>query len=117
MIACADRNGTNVITLSDVRAAVSWLLEAEKGMANMFMAFKTGGDANVMDEARHYLQSLSYRAKGGNLPPMNLLWEYLSTRVPSYRIQAIIDTMIRGGYISTTVVDTVTFVIVKARRH
>lgn len=97
MIACVDRGGTGVIELEDAQAAISWLTEAEENMGDMFLAFKTGGDANVMDEARHFLMIQETRlGKKGEPMAASVLYDYLAMRVPSYRIQAVVDTMARG---------------------
>ena len=112
MIACIDK-GHNVIELEDTQSAVNWITEAEVEMGNMFLAFKTGGDASIMNEAQHFLRTLETRS--GEPVPMSRLWQWLSERVPSYRIQPLIDTLIRAGMVETYVVNGVTLLIIKAK--
>jgi hypothetical protein len=102
IIASADRGNDLLITVEDVNAAIDWLTAAEIEMPNLFLAMKTGGDANVVAELMHYCMNLHVRAEQGAVP-MHYLYEFLQNRVPSYRVNAIIDMMVRSGSIKIDV--------------
>lgn len=113
MIACMERGGTNIIELEDTQTAVEWLLEAEHAMSDLFLAFRSGGDVNVINEGVHYLRTVAIRTT--SLIPAHLLTQFLSERVPSYRIQSVMDTMIRANLISVHVQEGVQVLTVVER--
>lgn len=105
MIAAVDSNHAD-IEQSDVRTAIDWLMTAEKEMPDMFTQFKSGGDAAVISETHHFCVTYSVR-KGGSVPAPQI-YDFLRGRVPSYRVQPIVDVMIRSGMIKAEVKDGIT---------
>src|SRR5262249_39802036 len=90
MISAISRTADLVIELDDVKRAISWLLEAESHMPDIFRAMQGKSDAAVIDELHYHLMELWVR--GGKKPiPASSLFHFLSTRVPADKIPRVLQ--------------------------
>jgi|SRR5215469_288933 len=105
MVSSASANNIPNVTLSDFNRALEWLTQAESTMPDVFRAMKTESDDQILQSFHYHLMSLygGVGRKDRKPIPRQELWKFLSERVPSDKIQYIIDTaenmglIIRGG--------------------
>lgn len=113
MIAAVDA-GHEVIEVEDVQEALNWLAQAEHEMAQLFITFKTGGDATVIMEAHHYMYSISVR-QGSKPIPAHYLYEFLGARMSSYKTQPTVELMVRSKLITSSTVEGIGMFTVNPR--
>lgn len=94
-ISAISRTGDLVISAEDVKRALSWLLEAEKKMPDVFREMVGKSDSQVIDEL-HYMTIMQY-AKTKKPLETKMLWEFLRQRVPSEKIEKILMSAERSG--------------------
>jgi len=101
MIAAAARTGTLHVTVDDYEKAKNWLLEAEVTMPDIFRSMGMRSDQQVLTDLHYYLYSKWASLALDKRKPLTDqdLYEYLTTRVPSDKIQRIIETAEKTGYI------------------
>ena len=98
-ISAISRTGRMVLEVEDTRRAVAWLTEAEALMPDIFREMIGKSDAQVVEELHFFLMQ-QYRA-GKNKPlPGRTLWNFLHIRVPSEKIQRIIEVAERANIIA-----------------
>lgn len=103
MVASVSRSEDKIITISDYRTALAWLLEAESAMGEIFKALSSGGDSKVIEEAYHYIYKI-FMATGQPIPEHRLVG-FLAEKVPAYNILKIVETMERSGQIAKRIND------------
>lgn len=96
-VSCILDMGNLEITVDHVRRAMDWLFDAESAVPEIFKAMASGGDAKVMEECWHFL--FRYKAERKIGAPMSLVVQFLSQRVPTYKVQQVIDLMEKGNMI------------------
>ena len=74
---------------------MSWLLEAESTMIEIFKAGATNADAQAMDEILHYIQ-INDRGQGISEQKIT---KFASDRIPLHSILRVIEIMERSGQI------------------
>ena len=98
IVSAVARSGGLVISEYDVQRALSWLLNAEKLMPDVFREMIGKSDSQVIDEL-HYMMVMEVgRGKGKPLSTA-VLWEFLRQRVPSEKIEKILLSAERAGII------------------
>lgn len=95
MVACVDRSNTLLLTRDDFNRAMTWLLEAEGEMPEIFKAGGVGADAKAMDEIVHYCMVLD-KGKGVAEP---LLVRRARELVPAMTVMRLFEVMERSGMI------------------
>jgi predicted XRE-type DNA-binding protein len=110
MIAAIDRSNTLLLTEEDFLTALSWLLEAEINMPDIFKAGAGGADAKTMDEIYHYILTSNKRdAKGESLGVSeSRINNFARERLPLLSILRVIEVMERSGKIRALRVDRAT---------
>src|SRR5574337_899237 len=101
MVAAMSNGQGLLVDASDVNRAKGWLLQAEKTMPDIFRAMGQKSDINVLKELHFHLYriwSSAVRDKRQAIPE-KVLWEFLSTRITSDRIDKLIETAEKMGII------------------
>lgn len=102
MIASIDRGSDLILTVEDFNRAMSWLLEAEEMMPEIFQAGAVGGDAKAMDEIYHYIKVADIRGKGIS---EHKVINFARERVPAHSVLRVIEVMEKSGLIKATAYD------------
>lgn len=97
MVAAFSRSGEAIITINDLDRAKSWLLEAEQRMPDLFRDMAGKSDSAVMSDLHIYIQRYNVIKKKGM--PSSFIWKFLGEKVPSEKIERIIDTMTKSDMI------------------
>jgi hypothetical protein len=95
MIACVSAGNEMTITLEHYHRALSWLLEAEMYMPDIFKSISVGGDAKAIEDAYYWACKLYYK----NKKPLDegVIIEYLAAKVPSHSVERILQVMVKAG--------------------
>lgn len=107
------RTGQLVIHTGDVKRALVWLTDAERLMPDVFREMIGKSDTQVIDEL-HYMLTIEYSKKRQSIPT-SVLYEFLRQRVPSEKIEKVLQVAERAGAI-TKVAGNVELWIPKAGR-
>jgi len=106
LVSSASRGDSKIIDQIDIVRALEWLFEAERFMPDIFRDMKGNSDAVVLEEL-HYFLSQAYsmpknRNSAGAPKPLSgdLIWKFLSDKIPSQKIEMIILTAERSGMIA-----------------
>jgi hypothetical protein len=95
MVAAACRGDFNYdISLPDVETALTWLLEAENAMPDIFRSMNSGGDSAAIEDTWYMVwQTFSKEKK-----PVShaRIVAHLRARVPSHSVDKIIDIMVKS---------------------
>lgn len=92
MVSAISRDGSRLqVTVEDVQRAREWMLEVEALMPDIFREMVQRSDADVLDELHHFMWTEYVRKKQEPLH-ISSLWNFLKTRVPSEKIERIIQT-------------------------
>jgi len=104
MVSSADRGDSLLLTLEDLNRAMSWLLEAEIFMPEIFKAGSTQADAKAMDEIYHFLL-----VGGGNKGlSEHQVVNFAKERLPIHSCTNAIKVMETSGLIKAIGVDRAT---------
>lgn len=96
IIAAAERSNSLLLTADDFNRAMSWLVEAENQMPDIFAASGGGGlDSQVLDEAMFFTRE--FCKISSKMMPETKLVEFISRRVPAYSVMKIVDNLVRSG--------------------
>ena len=102
IVAAAERSNALLITKDDFNRAMSWLVEAESQMPEIFTASGGGLDAQVLDEAAFFCQSYTLTKK---MVPEQALVRFVSQRVPAHTVMRVVDNMVRSGMLEIVSTD------------
>lgn len=91
LLYCVSRSGDQ-IERQDVERALSLMVNTESQMVELFKALKTGGDEQVMRECHHFVM-LEY-AKRDKAVPKAKVMRFLTSRVQTFRAEALLDAMV-----------------------
>lgn len=97
-VSAVARTGALVISEADVTRGLSWLLNAEKLMPDVFREMIGKSDSQVIDEL-HYMV-YQEQVKAGKALNTAVLWEFLRQRVPSEKIEKILLSADRSGVLT-----------------
>jgi len=95
MVSSVDRGNTLTITREDFNRAISWLVEAELQMPEVFKAGATNVDGQAMDEIQHFVM---VGDRGQGVSEQRIV-HFARERVPIHSILRIIEIMERSGMI------------------
>ena len=95
MVACVSAGNDRLITLEHYNRALSWLLEAEMYMPDIFKSISIGGDAKAIEDAYYWACKVYYKTKA----PLEegVIIEYLAAKVPSHSVERILQLMVKAG--------------------
>lgn len=97
IISAISRSQELIITEHDVERALTWLIEAEALMPDVFREMAGKSDASIIDELQFML--LDYKMKMRKSATTDIIWDFMRQRVPSEKIDKIIQTAERSGVI------------------
>lgn len=80
----------------DVDRALSWLIEAEALMPDVFRAMVGRSDHQIIEELYNHLVTLYAMSKGAPIHDSRLV-TFLLQRVPSDKVKSIMETAERSG--------------------
>jgi len=104
IVSAVDRSNALILTVDDFNRAMSWLLEAEATMPDIFKAGATNADAQAMDEIIHYIR-INDRGQGISETKIT---RFASDKIPLHSILRVIEIMERSGQITLRGVDRAT---------
>lgn len=90
MVSCADERRKQ-ITTADFERAMTWLLEIEVYMPEVFKAMSAGGPGRIIEEAWHYIFTIY--AKEQKPVSEHRLMQWLQERVPVHQVMQTIELM------------------------
>ncbi len=93
MVSAVDRGNALILTKADFNRAMSWLIEAEQNMPQIFQANTEASDSSIMDEAVHMIST-----RGGKVEEGQLV-RFVRQRAPSHAVLRIIEVMEKSGMI------------------
>lgn len=97
IVSAVARTGALVITSGDVQRALSWLLNAEALMPDVFREMVGKSDSQVIDEL-HYMM-ITEQGKTRRPLATALLWEFLRQRLPSEKIEKVLMSALKSGVV------------------
>lgn len=95
MISAIDRSNTLILTKDDFNRAMSWLLEAESAMPEIFKAGAGNADAQALEEIKHFIM---INDKGRGVPEFKIVG-YARKLIPLHSILRVIDVLVGSGTI------------------
>lgn len=96
MVASIARGDNDMtVTLADFQNALSWLVEVEYFMPDIFKSMITGGDSAAMDEVYHFVFSIYTKEK----KPLaeHRIVRFISERVPAHSVMRVFETMFKSN--------------------
>jgi Protein of unknown function (DUF3987) len=96
MVACVDRSDSLILIKEDFNTALSWLLEAEIHMGEIFSAGAVTADGKAMDEIFHFVTVADI--KGAGVPEPKVI-NFAKDRVPVHAVLKTIEVLIASGRI------------------
>jgi hypothetical protein len=101
MVSAIDRSNALILTRDDFNRAMSWLLEAEETMIEIFKAGATNADAQAIHEVVHFIK-INDRGKG--ISEQKII-RFALELIPRDSILRIIEIMERSGQITLRGID------------
>jgi hypothetical protein len=99
LISALSRTSELLIEVQDVERAMNWLFSAERYMPDVFRAMQGRSDAAILDELHYFMWNLW--EKNGKKPIAGrLIYHFLSVRVPTEKIDRIVDVAERSNIIA-----------------
>lgn len=102
MISAISRSPELHVTIDDFERAKDWLIEAEKVMPDIFRAMGQRSDQQILADLHFHLYRIwSSVAIDKRKPlPDKVLYDFLTSRIPSEKIKNIIEVAEKTGYIT-----------------
>lgn len=101
MVSAVDHGNVLLLTVEDFNRAMAWLLEAEDFMPDIFKAASVGTDSKVMDEIRHFVETMD---KGKGVIETRIV-NFARERMPAQSIRTVLEVMERAGLIKAIALD------------
>jgi len=101
MIASLDRSDVLLLDRAAFNTAMSWLVEVEQHMADVFLAGANGADGKVMEEIVHFIS-----IAGGRGISEHLINRFAAQRLPIHTVGRVIDVLLASGQIRLLGVNT-----------
>lgn len=98
IVASVAKRDDLVIDIEDYNEALSWLLDAESHMPDIFKTMAVGGDARAVEDTWYYAYQVYAKTKESI--PEDKMMEYLSNRVPAHSVERILQVMVKAGLLS-----------------
>lgn len=102
MVSAIDRSEVLLLTREDFNRALSWLVEAEVSMGDIFKAGAGNADAKAIDEIHHYVM---LSCVGGRKISSTRIVNFATARVPLHSVERVIAVMEKSGLISQAGLD------------
>lgn len=84
-----------IVTEEDVKRGLSWLLDAEMRMPDIFRAMSGRGDAEIIEELHLFVIQTYMRSKKS--VPRSVVVNFLASQVPSEKVWKILEIAIASG--------------------
>ncbi len=98
LVSAAARGAPHEVGEEDVERSIGWMVQAEALMPDIFRAMRGKSDDQIIDELHMFC--IQHHAIQGRKPlNTSLLWNFLRSRVPSEKINKIIEATERSGLI------------------
>jgi len=98
MVASAAEGDDLTISLENYQTALSWLIEVENHMPDIFKSMNSGGDSKVIEECWYFCFQLFSKTK--QPVPESKVYNFLQQRVPAHSVERVADIMVRAGLLS-----------------
>lgn len=103
MVASIARSGDLVITIENYSEALSWLVEAEAEMPEIFKSMIQGGDSVAMEELWNYAWVVYSKEKKPILE--HRLVHFLRERVAAHSVMRVLEVMVRSKMFNLVPID------------
>jgi hypothetical protein len=115
IIAAISRTGERVIQLQDFTRAQDWLIHAEKLMPDIFREMVNRSDSQVIQEMHYFMWTIWARKQ----EPIHIsrIVYFLSMRVPSEKVNRLIEISEKSGVIKRVAGTTDQFIPVAREQH
>lgn len=100
MIARMARTNEGKVSMEDLDTAMSWLLEAESFMPDIFRSMATTPESRSMEDAKFFISQIFAKIK--RPVPEHYLLDFLKHREKPQNIQKMIDLMVRSRMLKHT---------------
>jgi len=100
-------NGHAKVETSDFDLALSWLLEAEATMPDIFRHMTATAESRSMEDARFYIKQLQEKMHGP--VPEHFLLAFLKDRIASQHLAKVIEVMVKSRMIKNMYKDGITY--------
>jgi hypothetical protein len=95
MVASVAESDDLTITLEHYQTALSWLIEMEHYIPDIFKSMTSGGDGKVIEETWYFAYKLYARDK--EPIPEHKIQMFVQQRVPAHSVDHIIRVMVKSG--------------------
>lgn len=100
MVAAVSEGNDLIVTIEHFHTALSWLLEAEQFMPDIFRSMAIGGDAKALEDCHHYAHQVYLKTKE-DVSEARLI-EFLQNRVPAHNVERILGLMVKSKLLEKT---------------
>lgn len=107
LTASVARNNEMLVEPQDVHTGLSWLIEAEHAMPDIFRQMTTTPESRSMEDARFYLKQMSEKISGP--VPEHFLLAFLRDRIPSHSLEKVIEIMVKSRMLKRSYDKGITF--------
>lgn len=104
MIAAIDRSNVLILTKDDFTRALSWLVEIETAMPEIFKAGSSNADAQALDEIKYFIKTSD---RGEGVQEQRII-NFARERIPLHSVMRVIDIMQNSGLIRAVGMDKAT---------
>lgn len=102
MVSAIDRSDVLLLTVDDFNRALTWLINAETTMPDIFKAGAGNADARAMDEIYHFALTLSAQPMYKQGIPERKIINYARELVPMYSLDRLMKHMENAGLLVPT---------------
>jgi hypothetical protein len=102
MVSAIDRSDVLLLTVDDFNRALTWLVDAEATMPDIFKAGAGNADARAMDEIYHYALTIGSQAMYKQGIPERKLINFARELVPMYTLDRLMKHMENAGLLVPT---------------
>lgn len=96
VIASVSRDSSLTIEIDDVVTAISWLLEAEEAMPDIFKSMAGSTHAQLVEDIYYFV--LNAYTKGGKKPVNRArVFNFVQQRTPAHNVERVLDVMKKAG--------------------
>lgn len=102
MVASISCSTQLLITLDHVQRAMEWMLELEHFLPQIFENMTSTFDGQVIQETLHFCNE--FKKRFNKNPTKDMMIKFLSTKVPVYNVERVLDLMTKTGQLRVVTV-------------
>lgn len=102
MISAAAASDELLITRPHVDRALSWLIEAEFFMPDIFKSMASGGDSQILEETYYHVYTLYMKENKRPIAEHRIVL-FLQERTPAFNIVKILETLVSAKMLEETI--------------